>query len=65
MVVQLVIGVPFAYIMAFKAGRFEIPLLLGLVVLDELNPVVRIYAWRMLLGRNGIINGALEALGHH
>ena len=63
MVVQLVIGVAVAYIMAFKAGRFEIPLLLGLVVLDELNPVVRIYAWRMLLGRNGIINGALESLG--
>lgn len=63
MVVQLLVGVPLAYIMAFKAGRFEVPLLLGLVVLDELNPVVRVYAWRMLLGRNGIINGALEALG--
>lgn len=63
MLIQLVVGVPLAYIMAFKAGRFEIPLLLGLVVLDELNPVVRIYAWRMLLGRNGILNGALETLG--
>lgn len=63
MVIQLVVGVPLAYVMAFRAGRFEIPLLLGLVVLDELNPVVRIYAWRMLLGRNGIINGALESLG--
>jgi spermidine/putrescine transport system permease protein len=63
MIVQLLVGVPLAYIMAFKAGRFEVPLLLGLVVLDELNPVVRVYAWRMLLGRNGIINGALEALG--
>jgi len=63
MLIQLIIGIPLAYVMAFKAGRFEIPLLLGLVVLDELNPVVRIYAWRMLLGRNGIINGALEGLG--
>jgi spermidine/putrescine transport system permease protein len=63
MVIQLVVGIPLAYIMAFKAGRFEIPMLLGLVVLDELNPVVRIYAWRMLLGRNGILNGALESLG--
>ena len=63
MLIQLVIGVPLAYVMAFKAGRFEIPMLLGLVILDELNPVVRIYAWRMLLGRNGIINGALEWLG--
>ena len=63
MVAQLVVGVPLAYVMAFKAGRFELPLLLGLVVLDGLNPVVRIYAWRMLLGRNGIINGSLEWAG--
>ena len=63
MIAQLVVGVPLAYVMAFKAGRFELPLLLGLVVLDGLNPVVRIYAWRMLLGRNGIINGSLEWLG--
>ncbi len=49
--------------MAFKAGRFEVPLLLGLVVLDELNPVVRVYAWRMLLGRNGIINGSWRRSG--
>ena len=63
MVAQLVVGVPLAYMMAFKAGRFELPMVLGLVVLDGLNPVVRIYAWRMLLGRNGIINGSLEWLG--
>lgn len=63
MLAQLVIGVPLAYVMAFRSGRFEIPLLLGLVVLDELNPVVRVYAWRMLLGRNGIINRFLESVG--
>jgi spermidine/putrescine transport system permease protein len=63
MVVQLVIGVPLAYVMAFKSGRFEVPLLLGLVLLDQLNPVIRVYAWRMLLGRNGIINGFLQAIG--
>jgi len=63
MIAQLVVGVPLAYIMAFKAGRFELPMVLGLVVLDGLNPVVRIYAWHILLGRNGIINGSLEFLG--
>jgi ABC-type spermidine/putrescine transport system permease subunit I len=63
MFAQLIIGVPLAAVMAFKAGRFEVPLLLGLVVLDELNPVVRVYAWRMLLGRNGIINRFLESVG--
>jgi spermidine/putrescine transport system permease protein len=63
MVVQLLISVPLAYVMAFKAGRFELPLLLALVLADELNPMVRIYAWRMLLGRKGLINGALEKVG--
>jgi ABC-type spermidine/putrescine transport system permease subunit I len=63
MVAQLVVGVPLAYVMAFKAGRWELPMVLGLVVLDGLNPVVRIYAWRILLGRNGIINGSLEWAG--
>jgi spermidine/putrescine transport system permease protein len=63
MIVQLIISVPLAYVMAFKAGRFELPLLLALVLADELNPMVRIYAWRMLLGRNGLINSALEKVG--
>lgn len=63
MVIQLVVGIPLAYVMAYKAGRWELPMLLGLVVLDGLNPVVRIYAWRMLLGRNGIINSGLQWLG--
>ena len=30
---------------------------------DELNPMVRIYAWRMLLGREGLINEALQRIG--
>ena len=63
MVAQLIVGVPLAYIMAFKAGRWELPMVLGLVVLDGLDPVVRIYAWRILLGHNGIINGSLEWAG--
>ncbi|MGK2933200.1 MAG: ABC transporter permease, partial [Solirubrobacterales bacterium] len=44
-------------------GKFELPLLLALVLADELNPMVRIYAWRMLLGREGLINEALMSIG--
>ncbi len=62
MIIQLAIGLPLAYVMAFKAGRFELPLLLALVLADELNPIVRIYAWRQLLGREGLINDALQWL---
>ena len=41
----------------------ELPLLLFLVLADELNPMVRIYAWRMLLGREGLINEGLQRIG--
>lgn len=63
MVIQLVIAIPLAYVLAYKAGRFELGLLLFLVLADELNPMVRIYAWRMLLGREGLINSALMEIG--
>jgi spermidine/putrescine transport system permease protein len=63
MVIQLAIAVPIAYVLAFKAGKWELPLLLFLVLADELNPMVRIYAWRMLLGREGLINEALQRIG--
>jgi ABC-type spermidine/putrescine transport system permease subunit I len=63
MLIQLAIAIPVAYVLAYKAGRFEIPLLLALVLADELNPMVRIYAWRMLLGREGLINDFLTSVG--
>jgi spermidine/putrescine transport system permease protein len=63
MVVQFLLAVPLAYVMAFRAGRFELPLLLALVLADELNPIVRIYAWRELLGREGLVNDALRWIG--
>jgi len=63
MIAQLIVGIPLAYVLAYKAGRFELPLLLALVLADELNPMVRIYAWRMLLGREGLINEALTSIG--
>jgi ABC-type spermidine/putrescine transport system permease subunit I len=63
MLVQLAIAIPIAYVLAFKAGKGELPLLLFLVLADELNPMVRIYAWRMLLGREGLINEGLQRIG--
>lgn len=63
MAVQLVIALPLSYVLAFRAGPLELPLLLGLVLIDELNPIVRIYSWRMLLGREGVVNDVLLWLG--
>jgi spermidine/putrescine transport system permease protein len=63
MIVQLVVAIPLAYVIAFKAGKWQVPILLFLVLADELNPMVRIYAWRMLLGREGLINEGLMSIG--
>jgi spermidine/putrescine transport system permease protein len=60
---MLAIAIPLASFMVFRAGRWELPLLLALVVADELNPVVRIWAWRMILGRQGIVNWFLQTSG--
>ena len=59
MVVMLLIALPLAYYMVFKAGKRELFLLLAIVVADELAPVVRVYAWQVILGRNGLINWIL------
>jgi len=63
MLAQLFVAVPVAYVLAYKAGKFELPLLLLMVLADELNPMVRIYAWRMLLGKEGVINSGLMSIG--
>jgi spermidine/putrescine transport system permease protein len=56
MLIMLAIAIPLAYYMVFRAGRWELFLLLSLVLADELAPVVKIYAWQVILGRNGIVN---------
>ena len=56
MVIMLAISIPLAYYMVFRAGKWELFLLLALVLADELAPVVKVYAWQVILGRNGIVN---------
>jgi spermidine/putrescine transport system permease protein len=56
MVVMLLVALPLAYFMAIRAGRWQVPLLLLLVLTEELAPVIKVYAWQVILGRNGILN---------
>jgi len=64
MLVMLAIGIPLAYVLAFRTKpRYELLLLLTLVLAEELNPLIRIYAWRMILGRGGVINWFLQTVG--
>src|SRR5882724_3639936 len=53
----------FAYAVRFKAGKLEGPLLfLALITLFG-GYLVKIYAWKSILGRDGILNQALVELG--
>lgn len=63
MVALLVISYPLAYVLSFRSGKWEVPLLLAIVLSDELNPVIRVYAWRTVLGREGVINTVLGWFG--
>src|SRR5262245_24835447 len=53
----------FAYAIRFKCGRLEAPLLfLALITLFG-GYLVKIYAWKSILGRDGILNQFLLAIG--
>ena len=64
MIVMLVVATPIAYLLAFRVpDRYELLLLLLFVMAGELNPLIRIYAWRTMLGREGVVNSVLQAIG--
>jgi spermidine/putrescine transport system permease protein len=60
---SVLIALPMAYWLRYSAGRWR-GLVLFLIVASFLaSYLVRIYAWRSMLGRNGAINRGLESLG--
>jgi spermidine/putrescine transport system permease protein len=57
----LLIGYPVAYYIAFRAGRLAPVLLVLMLIPFWINFLIRISAWVVLLGRNGMINAGLQA----
>jgi spermidine/putrescine transport system permease protein len=57
------LGFVFAYAARFKAGRYGDTLMLATLVTLFGGYLVKIYAWKTILGATGIINQALVALG--
>jgi spermidine/putrescine transport system permease protein len=56
-------GYCIAYYIVFRARRAR-TLLFGLVIVSMLaSYLARVYAWRILMGENGVINSALQSLG--
>jgi spermidine/putrescine transport system permease protein len=62
-VVTVLIAYTYAYIIRFYLRRWQEPLLLLVLVALFSGYLVRIYAWRTILGEHGIINDALQRLG--
>ena len=61
--VALVVGYPIAYYLANRTGwRFAL-MLFCIIVPYFTSVIVRTYSWMVLLGRNGIINQALQSIG--
>lgn len=58
-----VIAYGFAYAIRFRAGRFGNALMLITLITLFGGYLVKIYAWKSILGRDGIINKALIGLG--
>ena len=53
----------FAYVIRFRAGRWANPLLFLTLITLFGGYLVKIYAWKSILGRDGILNLALIKLG--
>jgi ABC-type spermidine/putrescine transport system permease subunit I len=59
----LVLGYPLAYVLASAAPRVAGLLLIVVILPFFTSLIVRTYAWMVLLGRTGIVNDYLLALG--
>lgn len=62
-VITTVIAYLFAHAIRFHLRRYQEPLLFLVVVALFSGYLVRIYAWRTILGDEGVINSALMSLG--
>lgn len=58
-----VLAYPVAYFIAKKAGRWRGLLLVAVIAPFWVSIVMRVSAWRLLLGEHGVINQALIELG--
>jgi spermidine/putrescine transport system permease protein len=60
---SVALALPVAYWLRYCAGRWQMPFLFIITASMFASYLVRIYAWRTILGTNGVINQALIGLG--
>jgi spermidine/putrescine transport system permease protein len=60
---SLLLSYPLAYLLAFKVTRHKNLLYMAVIIPLWVSYLVRAYAWKIILGQEGILNGFLMAIG--
>ena len=63
MAVTIVLAYPVAYVISFRVRKYKSALLLVVSAPFFTSYLLRIFAWKIILGYNGILNGLLLNLG--
>jgi spermidine/putrescine transport system permease protein len=61
--ITVAVGLPVAYWLRFVGGRSRVAVLFLITSSMFASYLVRIYAWRTILGSRGLVNSALDRLG--
>ena len=62
-VVALLLAYPLAYLLAFKVKRHRNLMYMAVIIPLWVSYLVRAYAWKIILGQEGVLNGFLISIG--
>lgn len=62
-ILSIVFAYPIAYFLAFRAGSLQLTLLTILIIPAWTSYLLRILAWKLILGSNGVLNTLLLSTG--
>lgn len=62
-VASLVLAYPLAYLLAFKVRKHKNLMYMAVIIPLWVSYLVRAYAWKIILGQEGVLNGLLRSLG--
>jgi spermidine/putrescine transport system permease protein len=61
--IATLIAYPLAYVVVTKFGRYKILAALLIIIPLWVSYLMRVFAWKIILGEKGILNGLLESTG--
>ena len=62
-ILSLLLAFPLAYLLTFKVTRHKNLMYMAVIIPLWVSYLVRAYAWKIILGQEGILNGLLTQLG--